>query len=97
MKQLSDTRESGIAYRPGFRGIAIAVINHFPDRSLFRRFIDSARVISVEGNFECRQVLNRELPRFGEWPYSVSIGTKHDLIRKFIFDARSFNNTGDDT
>ncbi len=79
MKQLSDTRESGKAYRPVFRGIAIAAINHFLDRSQSGRFIDSAIVVLVGGNPDSRQVWNGELSRFGDRSYSVSASKKHNV------------------
>ncbi len=94
MEQLSNSRERGKTYRPGFRGIAIAVINHLLDHSQSGRFIDSAIVVLVGGNSDSRRVSNRKLSRFGDRSYSVSASKKHNLINEYILDTRSFNNLG---
>ena len=91
MKQVSDTRES---LSPGFRGIAIAAINHFLDRTQSGWFIDSTIVVLVGGNSDSRRVSNPELSRFGDRSYSVSTSMKHNLINEYILDTRSFNNLG---
>ena len=94
MKQLSDTRESGKAYRPVFRGIAIAAINHFLDRSQSGRFIDSAIVVLVGGNPDSRQVWNGELRDSEIAPTVSQLVRNAILINNCIFDTRSFKNKG---
>ena len=94
MKQLSDTRKSGKAYRPGFREIAIAAINHFLDRSQSGWFIDPAIVVLVGGNSDSRRVSNRELWRFGDRSFRVSASKKHNLINEHTLDPHSLNNLG---